>query len=612
MAFDRSSRINALQRPALAGMLASSLSLCAVHSAFAAGEVTSVIVLNEGATPTLYTAEGTDYLWGITGNQVLDGFVFEGDTYSDVARAAEVTLRRVDTPLASGEPCGVFAESTGAFNQLAPGYPARFGDSGNCDMAAMLSGGVINRGALDVFSNVGPNPKNVERIDYIYPTGIVAALSEQGLRRSGHLVAEKRGNNAIQLAAITALDAAGVPSAFGPLIRVNAVGCASTELCYGATQLQHNYSFLQNASTGEQGFVTFKGSAVENVAMAMVTAERLGLTTGQRYFGFAFFARDVDPAIHDLVRPETFPVDTADNFILPGDGADFYGGVSRLYVQENLGASGAGSLLSGAVFVDIDSDEALGSDEAALEGITVSIFTDTNGNGVYDVGEDASLAVTESDHEGLFNFIGVPSGRHFILLDESDPDLPPGLILPESSNPITVDVEAADQTDLDFPFAVLISDSTRPVAVADRVRSPQDQFIDIDALANDIDPRGLGLSIVSVGSAQSGSAQIIVSASGTDQIRYTPNTGQVGGDSFVYTIRDGVGQEATGTVTVVMLAFSDINDNGIDDFIECGCTDIRVIAGLDGVGVGAVGAGLFLIALFGFRTRRCKRLGERS
>lgn len=568
---------------------------------YADGEVTSVTVGTETATPLQYSAGGTTYTWGVTGNAVLESFEYQGKSFTDLSRAELVKLRRVDLPQATGEPCGVFAENTGNWNELVPNYPARVGGTDNCDMAAMLGGRVINRGALNVFSNVGPDPKNVERVDYLFPNGLIAPLNAEAMKYAGHIVAEKRGNNPIQIAAITSLDGNGDPSAFGSLIRINAAGCAAGQLCYGVTQIEHNYSFLQNASTGEQGFVTYRGGARERVAMALVTTDKLGLSPGQRYFGFAFFAPDVNPAQHDLTKPETFPRDTADNFILPGDSADFYGGVSGWYVDDNLGDSGAGSVLSGAVYVDTNANGILDPNEAALDGVTVSLVADSNGNGVYDPGTDSVVSSTESSQDGGFHFVGVSAGLHFLVLDGDDADIPPGLQLLPGSNPIAVDVTGEDQSGLDFAFGRPLGDGTLPVAVADSVSSPQDQAITVDVLANDQDPFGAGLTLVSVGGAQNGTVTIV-----GNEIQYTPDFGFIGNDSFVYVMEDGAGQQATGTVSVTMLQFSDINNNGIDDYIECGCTDIRLLTGLDGIGVGGFGFGLFAFALIGLRSRRLR------
>jgi hypothetical protein len=85
-----------------------------------------------------------------------------------------------------------------------------------------------------------------------------------------------------------------------------------------------------------------------------------------------------------------------------------------------------------------------------------------------------------------------------------------------------------------------------PVAVDDAVAHMADIFsFVINVLDNDSDPDGDSLRIASVGPASKGS----VTASGF-QLFYSPRTNQLGEDSFTYTVSDGRGGTATGTVTL--------------------------------------------------------------
>ena len=70
----------------------------------------------------------------------------------------------------------------------------------------------------------------------------------------------------------------------------------------------------------------------------------------------------------------------------------------------------------------------------------------------------------------------------------------------------------------------------------------------VDVLANDTDIDSAVLTLTSVSSASHGS---VVIESG--QVRYTPNTGFAGSDSFTYTIADGDGGSAGSSVTVSIL-----------------------------------------------------------
>ena len=130
----------------------------------------------------------------------------------------------------------------------------------------------------------------------------------------------------------------------------------------------------------------------------------------------------------------------------------------------------------------------------------------------------------------------------------------------------------------------------------------QGDSVTIDVLANDIDGPGLGLTIVSVEGSGNGSVEIV-----DGQLVYTPNFGFFGTENLIYTIADADGTEASGTVTIEVNRFSDINNNGINDFVECDCITLELETGVHGSGIGG-GAFhwplLILIALLGLvRTR---------
>lgn len=86
-----------------------------------------------------------------------------------------------------------------------------------------------------------------------------------------------------------------------------------------------------------------------------------------------------------------------------------------------------------------------------------------------------------------------------------------------------------------------------PVAVDDSAETTEGVPVTISVLANDYDPDGDPLTLVSVGPAGHGTTTIA-----GDAISYAPVAGFCGVDSFSYTIADDYGGEATGTVTVMV------------------------------------------------------------
>lgn len=94
----------------------------------------------------------------------------------------------------------------------------------------------------------------------------------------------------------------------------------------------------------------------------------------------------------------------------------------------------------------------------------------------------------------------------------------------------------------------VVFDNEAPQAADDQFSVEVDSTDNLlDVLANDSDPDGDVLSIVSLTPPTNGQAAI----SG-DRVAYTPGTGFTGIDSFSYTVEDGFGGQSTATVTVVV------------------------------------------------------------
>lgn len=88
-----------------------------------------------------------------------------------------------------------------------------------------------------------------------------------------------------------------------------------------------------------------------------------------------------------------------------------------------------------------------------------------------------------------------------------------------------------------------------PHAADDNSTTAAGDPVTIDVLANDTDPNGDILTVISVTQPAGGSAAII----GGSSVTYTPNTNFSGTDSFTYTISDGNGGQATGNVSVTVV-----------------------------------------------------------
>ncbi len=88
-----------------------------------------------------------------------------------------------------------------------------------------------------------------------------------------------------------------------------------------------------------------------------------------------------------------------------------------------------------------------------------------------------------------------------------------------------------------------------PVAVDDPVTARSGASVPVAVTANDYDPDGEAVAVVSVGVPGHGSVEVGTAST----VVYTPEPGYVGLDEFVYTIADGAGTEASASVIVDLL-----------------------------------------------------------
>ncbi len=522
----------------------------------AKGEVASIATSTEAATPSTYVGtDGNTYNWGQGQNLIIDGFTTAaGDTYTYSSEADLVVIRRTSAE----EPCSVFAETTGTQHNYNATFPDGGDGTGTCDLASLMAGTVINIGALDVFANTGGNDKNIERIDFITTTGLTTPLDPALIAKTGHVVTEKGANNAIKIAAITAIDANNIPTAFGPLVTVNGSGAscldATVDICYGETNVTTDNDFLHSPTGTPQNTLvkvtTGITGASETLGMAFVSLDELGLNPGEVYYGFSYFASDVD-ATDNLVDYNSFPLGT----VKTADGeADIYGGTAGYFILNSI------NNVSGIVFNDANGDGTKAVTEAGIPAITVNVYQDSNGNGSLDIGTDTLLGSTESTADGSYQLPGLVDGDYFIEVDTGDTDLPAGLSLPAAANPLAITINGAHLANQNFPFNPAVS-AGNPVASNDSATTLPGQAVNIDVTNNDTDPNGSGLTVTITTAPANGIVSVVGGI-----VTYTPNAGFTGSDSFVYQIDDGAGGTSTATVSINVTPDSD--GDGIPDAID--------------------------------------------
>jgi len=394
------------------------LVVCFGHTIFAKGEISKINSHFEQATESNYPATQNDlngqngHFWGEGDNTVIDGFELGGERFESSEAANTVVIRRTNTDKA----CGLFAETTTAGEKV---YAADFpGTGSDCDLATLMSGQIINRGALDLFNNTDDNKtkNNIERIDFIFTRGLLAP-AVANLASAGHVIAEKGGNNAVKIAAILELGNKGIPSKYGPLIEIKPRSAcnSATDICYGTNLIDaKNYDFLYSSDGKSPQII--QAQSKEALGMAFVPLDILGVPAGSRYYGFSYFAADV-PASADLTDFQHFPPKTrATRDGRPGD-ADIYGGTAGFYAKKGLTSAPvadddtASTSPGQAVTINV-----LKGDKPTSGRLTVTI-TVPPANGTATVNQDNSITYTPNP-----GFIGPNDQFEYELQNSSGKD----------------------------------------------------------------------------------------------------------------------------------------------------------------------------------------------
>jgi hypothetical protein len=208
---------------------------------------------------------------------------------------------------------------------------------------------------------------------------------------------------------------------------------------------------------------------------------------------------------------------------------------------------------------------------------TVSVTATDDGSPALDDVETFSWTVTSPpgfpiideivNHESLVGdaVSAAPTGSHPDGLNViwSAEGLPEGL----SIHPATGAISGAPTTAGSYSVTVALTDSRSqqvtatfewlvvdpdlaPVATDDVVRVQIDRIgsgVAVDVIGNDIDPESAVLSLVSIGTPDVGTAEIVDGV-----VIFLPPSDWLGTVSFEYTVADASGNQATGTVTITV------------------------------------------------------------
>lgn len=182
----------------------------------------------------------------------------------------------------------------GTFNFTAP-------EVTDPEQAFMLNN--ITSGYDNIFQNTIEHPHfgNIERIDFIITAGLICRNAVDRTE-SGVAVIDRGTGDPFKIALITAVDASGTPTAFGNLVSVTAANFGGNLLASA-----FNYGIMINDSKFKSESRPSTRSN-QNLRGVYISLADLGVSIGQRFYGYALFGPDVVTAVADWT---TYPNNTS-------------------------------------------------------------------------------------------------------------------------------------------------------------------------------------------------------------------------------------------------------------------------------------------------------------
>jgi hypothetical protein len=331
--------------------------------------ITAITVTNQNATTgrsytdngasyagTPFTTNTYNYTFGTTtvgtnNFRLVNQFNIGGTAYNYVTGLNSVTkLRRVNNAVATNNRSIIFAQrnSTGA---IANGGTVAVIPAYQDNMEAVFDNRSYNIGTDNLFTNTGnTNSNNIERLDVIF-----SPFSSTTPNEVGFAVFERGSGDEFKIAAITNINpATGQPTAYGNLVSVTVAN-------FGNNANPYEFVVLGKESNESNLRLSFVSTATQNVRGVFLNLTALGVSSGQKIYGYSLFGNDITTVSHTLTDVNTFPTATTD---ASGGGMDL------------IAITGIAQTATGVISIDSDND-----------GIADNIDIDDDNDGIIDTVE---------------------------------------------------------------------------------------------------------------------------------------------------------------------------------------------------------------------------------
>ncbi|HEY9801682.1 MAG TPA: hypothetical protein V6D25_15095, partial [Leptolyngbyaceae cyanobacterium] len=250
---------------------------------------------NNGDTSGNYSIQGVrnspttnrhQFNQGTTNDLKLTSFLLSGQQFNLIRLVNRININRLNNSVVTGKRELLFYERGPNFS-LPNNLNVK--PSAVTTMEQALLSDIINRGTDNIFGNQGSvinniesNNNNIERVDFVETGGLVAPSAN--LDGIGFLVLERGGNDSFKIAAITAIDAAGNPTAFGPLITASNWG-GGTNISIVTEVMRKNPA---DANLRYTDSVTS-----QRIGAIYFSYLSLGVSPNQTIYGYSLFPPDI-------------------------------------------------------------------------------------------------------------------------------------------------------------------------------------------------------------------------------------------------------------------------------------------------------------------------------
>ncbi|MFM2358898.1 MAG: hypothetical protein RLY16_891 [Bacteroidota bacterium] len=221
-----------------------------------------------------------------TDNQnTINTITVAGETLNFEAFASStVRIRRVNNSVVSGTRSLLWVEKKAGASSNRVSVVPKYNDN----MESVFDNNFLNQGTDNLFANQGDgngNNNNIERLDVVFAGGIIPTE----LARAGFSFFERGDDNAhdpFVIAPITAVDVNGNPTAYGNIIRI-----ATAD--YGNIPSSSVEYYVVRRDLATENNLRMSTSGTQKIGGVFVSFNQLGVTAGQKIFGYSIFAYDL-------------------------------------------------------------------------------------------------------------------------------------------------------------------------------------------------------------------------------------------------------------------------------------------------------------------------------